>query len=497
MRQAIHQPLFMTHVIIFGFATALLSLFQPLPTASAQQLTGTVSQTTDGTVAQGRRIENVAPALSYLTKSSEKKDTQNLSLKPHRLIRTPRNAPIASVEPSPSDSSPASSVPAHPQTPQSDIVTSQPKEPSSLNRSVGAAAPLATMTVVPLPATATGSITAGAAPTGTLPLAAASTSKSSTSGNGNAGGRSMSRLAAEMPGLAQLITPPSTPAAPVVPVPPAIGASPTSFSFTATQGGNNPAAQTLSISNTGGGTLTWTASEPATWLTLSPTGGTGNGPVTLTAATAGLTVGTQTATITLSAPGATTVTVPVSFTVTAAPTINLSPSSLSYAATQGAANPINQNISLTNSGGTLNWTISDDAPWLAVSPASGSGSSTLTTSVNTAGLTAGTYNGTLTVSAVGAASKTVAVTLTVSAPTTSSATLTWNANTESDLAGYKIYRATTSGVYGAPIATLQGNVTTYIAAGLQVGTTYFFVITAYDSAGNESPRSNEVSRSIF
>ena len=103
----------------------------------------------------------------------------------------------------------------------------------------------------------------------------------------------------------------------------------------------------------------------------------------------------------------------------------------------------------------------------------------------------------LTVSAAGTSSKTVAVTLTVNAPATSSATLTWNANTESDLAGYKIYRATTSGGYGAPIATLQGNVTTYIASGLQSGTTYFFVITAYDLSGNESPYSNEVSKSIF
>ena len=209
MLQAIRQHLIVLYAISLGLMTAYMSLFQPLPTASAQQLTGTVSQTTDGTVAQGRRIENVAPALSYLTKSSEKKDTQTLSLKPHRLIRTPRNAPIASVEPSPSGSSPASSVPAHPQSPQNDVGTSQPKEPSSLNRSVGAAAPLATMTVVPLPATATGSMTAGAAPTGTIPLAAASTSKSSTSGNGNAGGRSMSRLAEEMPGLAQLIAQPS------------------------------------------------------------------------------------------------------------------------------------------------------------------------------------------------------------------------------------------------------------------------------------------------
>ncbi|TKB63266.1 MAG: fibronectin type III domain-containing protein, partial [Nitrospira sp.] len=75
--------------------------------------------------------------------------------------------------------------------------------------------------------------------------------------------------------------------------------------------------------------------------------------------------------------------------------------------------------------------------------------------------------------------------------------LTWNANTENDLAGYKIYRATKSGEYGAPIATLDGNPTTYTATGLKMGTTYFFVITAYDSVGNESARSNEVSKSIF
>jgi chitodextrinase len=73
--------------------------------------------------------------------------------------------------------------------------------------------------------------------------------------------------------------------------------------------------------------------------------------------------------------------------------------------------------------------------------------------------------------------------------------LTWNANSESDLAGYKVYRAMSSGAYGAPVTTLSGNVTTYIAPGLQPLTTYWFVITAYDSAGNESARSNEVSKS--
>ena len=253
---------------------------------------------------------------------------------------------------------------------------------------------------------------------------------------------------------ATTVTVPVTFTVTAAPVPPAIGASPTSLSFTAQQGGGNPTAQTLTISNTGGGTLNWSASDSAAWLTLSPASGTGNGAVTLTATTGTLTAGSHSGTVTLSATGATSVTVPVTFTVAAALTINLSPSSLSYAATQGAANPINQNISLTSSGGTLNWTVSDDASWLTVNPASGSGSSTLTTSVNTAGLAAGTYTGTLTVGAAGASSKTVGVTLTVSAPTTSSATLTWDPNTDSDLAGYKVYRATVSGAYGAALGTV-------------------------------------------
>jgi hypothetical protein len=210
-----------------------------------------------------------------------------------------------------------------------------------------------------------------------------------------------------------------------------------------------------------------------------------------------LTAGSYSGSVTLSATGATSVTVPVSFTVTAAPTISLSPMSLTYAATQGAANPSNQTVTVTNTGGTLSWSASDNASWLSLAPGSGSGNGTLTASVNTAGLAAGTYNGTITVAASGTASQMVGVVLTVNPPATSSATLTWDLDTASDLAGYKVYRATASGAYGAPIATLQGNITSYVAAGLQTGTTYFFVVTAYDTSGNESQRSNEVSKSIF
>jgi len=106
---------------------------------------------------------------------------------------------------------------------------------------------------------------------------------------------------------------------------------------------------------------------------------------------------------------------------TAGPTIGVSPASLSFNATVGGANPANQSLSITNTGGgTLNWTASDNATWLSVSPASGTAPSTATVSVNITGLAAGTYNGAITISATGASNTPVAVpvTLTVSAVST-------------------------------------------------------------------------------
>lgn len=82
----------------------------------------------------------------------------------------------------------------------------------------------------------------------------------------------------------------------------------------------------------------------------------------------------------------------------------------------------------------------------------------------------------------------------VHAAATSSATLQWAANTESDLAGYKLYQGTTTASYGLPIDV--GNVTTHTTASLQAGLTYYFAVTAYDTAGNESSPSAEVSKYV-
>jgi subtilase family protein/BACON domain-containing protein len=104
------------------------------------------------------------------------------------------------------------------------------------------------------------------------------------------------------------------------PTQPTIGVSPTSMSFTATAGGSNPANQSLSITNTGGGTLNWTASSNATWLSVSPTSGTAPSTATVSVNITGLAAGTYNGAITITATGATNtpVTVPVTLTVNSA-----------------------------------------------------------------------------------------------------------------------------------------------------------------------------------
>ncbi len=71
--------------------------------------------------------------------------------------------------------------------------------------------------------------------------------------------------------------------------------------------GANPVDQTLTISNTGGGTLSWNASADNTspsWLSVSQTSGTGSANLTVSANAAGLSPGTYTKAITITAQGA-------------------------------------------------------------------------------------------------------------------------------------------------------------------------------------------------
>lgn len=73
-------------------------------------------------------------------------------------------------------------------------------------------------------------------------------------------------------------------------------------------------------------------------------------------------------------------------------------------------------------------------------------------------------------------------------------TLAWNANTESNLAGYRLLYGTTPGTY--PNTIDAGNLTTATATGLNTGTVYYFAVVAYNSAGQTSAASSEVSHTV-
>src|SRR2546422_1973187 len=83
------------------------------------------------------------------------------------------------------------------------------------------------------------------------------------------------------------------------------------------------------------------------------------------------------------------------------------------------------------------------------------------------------------------------------APALSSAALValaWDANTDPDLAGYKLYYGLSSGSYQLSVDV--GNQTSYTLSGLLEGQIYYFAATAYNLSGSESGFSNEVSKAI-
>ena len=100
---------------------------------------------------------------------------------------------------------------------------------------------------------------------------------------------------------------------------PSIGAQPTSLTFT----GASPADQQIQLTNTGGGTLSgladsvsYTTGQPTGWLTTNLSSTTAPATLTVGASAASLPAGSYTATIRITAPGATNSPLDVSVTFT-------------------------------------------------------------------------------------------------------------------------------------------------------------------------------------
>jgi predicted secreted protein len=212
---------------------------------------------------------------------------------------------------------------------------------------------------------------------------------------------------------------------------PLICCSPKSLSFSATEGGSNPANQTLEISNSGIGTISWTLSDGAGWLSENSTSGSSTSAddktlVTVSVNTTGMSAGDYPASITITAAGAINSpwTVPVSLHISLSTSkISFWPESLSFTAVEGGSNPAIKTLDIWNSGiGTLNWTLSDDAAWLSENPTGGNSTSAhdiVVLSVNTTGMSAGDYSANITITAPGASNspQVVPVSLHISPPT--------------------------------------------------------------------------------
>ncbi len=205
---------------------------------------------------------------------------------------------------------------------------------------------------------------------------------------------------------------------------PRIGLSTASLSF-ATDEGASPPFQTIVVTNAGGGTLTWSASDDVPWLSLSPTSGSlapsQSHYLEATVNSESLNPGTYVAAITVTDPNADNSPriVGVTLNVSQNPQIGLSTTSLSFTTLQGTS-PVGQLLTVSNSGGgLLEWQASDDVGWLSVSPTSGilpAGlGQWLTVSINSDGLESGSYLGTITIQDPDASNspRTISVNLTV------------------------------------------------------------------------------------
>ena len=207
--------------------------------------------------------------------------------------------------------------------------------------------------------------------------------------------------------------------------------SPGSLTFQATEGqSQNPAAQTLTVANSGGEPLDWklSASTQAspTWLSATPSGGhlepsATAPPVTVSVNVTGLKAGSYAGTLTFSY-GTITEQVMVTLTVSPVAIISVQPGSLTFTTTQGT-NPGPQNFTITNTGdATLNWSIDQTSlpSWLTISKTSDSLApkqqpETITvTPTNVSQLPAGTSSATITISDNSVVkSQSVTVTLTI------------------------------------------------------------------------------------
>lgn len=265
-------------------------------------------------------------------------------------------------------------------------------------------------------------------------------------------------------------------------------ATPSSLTFTQAFGGAQPSAQTLSITSTTPG-LSYSASAVSlsggSWLTVSPSGGTTPGSLTVTANAPNLGQGSYSGVITILIPGAANspLNIPVTLNIGPPQTLAVSPLTLNFTYQAGSGSlPAAQNLQVTSTTGVGQYTVtatSGTSGLLAVTPVSGSTPGTVAVTVNQsvlATLAPGTYTGTVTVAGLTGGSQTIAVTVTVTAALPPAVTTVVNAasNTPGTVSPGEIVT-----IYGTNIGPITG-VGLQLTSGGQVSTTLGNTVLTFD-----------------
>jgi hypothetical protein len=168
-----------------------------------------------------------------------------------------------------------------------------------------------------------------------------------------------------------------------------------------------PASQTLAISNTGEGTMNWSATADQSWMYLDKSEGTNNENIQV-----GITEppgpGTYPGTISIKSNGGDR-DIPITLEVRAPPKLAVSPNPLAFNFEDLygyiVSHPKPQTFDIINDGqDALNWQISHD-PWITVSPESGSleggNRKEVTVGIDTQNLELRDYPGSLTITSNG------------------------------------------------------------------------------------------------
>ncbi|MCC2641466.1 MAG: exported protein of unknown function [Nitrospira sp.] len=322
-----------------------------------------------------------------------------------------------------------------------------------------------------------------------------------------------------------------------------IVASPGALVLKTTQG--QTATGTLTLKKTSSDQHTYYLSTNQSWIWMNPPYGSTQtisaetDQLVITVQTTGLAVGTHAAVVYISESGPnnfnTMLRVPVTMTVTAGDEggggpggngeepepkplpdgpIQVTPASLILS----SASPVGT-LTLRKGGPAKHsYSLSANQSWIWMNPPYGSShtiaaeTDQLAITAKTTGMAAGTYSGVVYIvdSGPNNYSNTIRIPITVTikgqdpdngndgdnVQPNRSATISWTANTEADLAGYRLYVGTRSGVYSLVPHEVVGP-TSFTLPNLAVGTTYYFAVTAFDKTNHESAKSGELSKSVY